>query len=378
MLKRIHPTLPSLWYHDPGHYRRELKSIWWNSWLCVARVSEWSATGSYQVIRIGSQQILITRSANGELHAFHNTCRHRGSLLCDAAAGRFKGKHIVCPYHAWTYSLEGELLRTPRKAETADFHPGSFPLYRVALRVWAGFVFVNLAPEPAFPFEAELGEERDILSNWPMDELALAHREIHTLNCNWKIFWENFLECYHCPKIHPELCRLVPIYGQGVVSPADLPAGHPMRGAGDRPRLAGDAVTWSANGQTTLPWFPGLNPTEKTSGMTFCNVLPSVFIVAHVDYVRSVHVQPLGPEQTRLTVNWLVLPDVLDSGKLDIQALISFGNQVVTEDARVCELNQRGLHSLAHEHGILAPQEYDVLAFDNWVRSRLGELEVQH
>jgi len=376
MLESIQPTLPASWYHDPDHFNREMQSIWWNSWLCVARESEWSETGSYRVISVGSQQVLITRSARGELQAFHNTCRHRGSLLCETAVGQFGQERIVCPYHAWTYSLEGELLRTPRKAESASFNRESFPLYRVALRTWAGFVFINLAAEPARSLEAELGGERGVLSSWPMEELALAHREIHTLGCNWKIFWENFMECYHCPGTHPDLCRLVPVYGQGVTSRGDLESGHPMNTSGDSVALAGGAVTWSADGQTALPWFPGLTPAEQAAGMTFCTVLPSVFVVAHVDYVRSVRVLPLAPEQTRLTVDWLVLPDVLESGSLDVQALISFGNQVVSEDARVCELNQKGLHCLAHGSGILAPQEYDVLAFDNWVRNRLGEMEI--
>ncbi len=289
------------------------------------------------------------------------------------AAGQFRQQRIVCPYHAWTYSLEGELVRTPRKPETADFQPQSYALYGVALQNWAGFVFVNLAQEPGSRLEDDQDEERQILANWPMTELTLAHREVHEVNCNWKVFWENFLECYHCPNIHPDLCRLVPVYGEGVVSADDLPAQHPLRARAESAGLAAGAVTWSQDGQTTLPWFEGLSAQEQAAGMTFANLLPSVFIVAHVDHVRSVQVLPLGPELTQLTVSWLLLPQTLASGKVDIPELIAFGNQVVSEDARVCELNQKGLHSQRHDHGILAPQEYDVLAFDNWVRDRLGE-----
>lgn len=373
MLNRAHKTLASDWYYDPDQYRRELESIWWNSWICVARESEWPGTGSYRLIRIGDQQILIPRAASGDLHAFHNTCRHRGSLLCESTAGEFRQQRIVCPYHAWTYSLEGELVRTPRKPETADFQPGSYSLYRVALQTWSGFVFINLAEKPGSSLQEELGEETGYVVHWPLADLEIAHREIHTLNCNWKIFWENFLECYHCPGVHHDLCRLVPVYGEGVTSPDDLPASNPLRAKANASMLAPGSVTWTADGKSRLPWFEGLTPEEQAVGMTFSTLVPSVFIVAHVDYVRSVHVMPLGPEQTQLTVNWLLLPQTLASGKVDIPALIAFGNQVVKEDARVCELNQKGLHSLRHGHGILAPQEYDVLAFDNWVLSRLGE-----
>lgn len=372
MLDSSHPTLPAHWYFEPGHYQREMEAIWWKEWLCVAHASEWRETGDYRIIQVGTQQVVITRDGTGELQAFHNTCRHRGSLLCESHSGQFRQERIVCPYHAWTYSLQGDLLRTPRKPETADFRPEDYSLYRVALETWGGFVFINLAPTPGIGLETALGDEFTPLAHWPLAELVLAHREIHTLNCNWKIFWENFLECYHCPNVHHDLCRLVPLYGEGLTSPHDLPANSPLRTqAGGSPLSAG-AVTWSPDGQTDLPWFDGLNSAERTAGMTFSNLLPGAFVVAHVDYVRSVHVMPLGPEQTQLTVNWLLQPATLASGTVDIPSLIAFGNQVVMEDARVCELNQQGLRSLRHEHGVLAPHEYDVLAFDNWVRDRLS------
>jgi Rieske 2Fe-2S family protein len=371
MLTQTHPTLPAAWYYDPEQYRREMECIWWKEWLCVARTSELPETGCYRVIQVGTQQVIITRTGHNEFRAFHNTCRHRGSLLCENTTGQFQGQRIVCPYHAWTYSLEGDLLRTPRKLEGGEFHPESYSLYPVGLHTWGGFVFINLAEHPKAILEQALAGETEALANWPLAELALAHREVRTLECNWKIFWENFLECYHCPNIHHDLCRLVPLYGQGLNSMQDLPPGSPVAAQSNGSHLAPGAVTWTPDGSTSLPWFGGLSDRERAVGMTFTNILPGVFIVAHVDYVRSVHVMPLGPELTQLTVNWLLLPQTLASGPVDIPALIALGNQVVQEDARVCELNQKGLHSLRHHSGVLVPQEYDVLAFDNWVKDRL-------
>jgi Rieske 2Fe-2S family protein len=373
MLERPYRTLPAGWYYQPGQYRRELEAIWFDSWICVARASEWPAAGSYRVVRIGDQQIMITRDAAGRLHAFHNTCRHRGSLLCDSTSGQVRHNRIVCPYHAWAYSLEGQLLSAPGMQDIDGFDAQAHALYRVALETHAGFVFVNLADRPRNSLAAELGEEFSTLANWPLAELAVAHRETHTLDCNWKVFWENFQECYHCPGVHQDLCRLVPVYGAGVNSPDDLPADHPAKRAASRSMLRPGAVTWSMDGTSTLPWFAGLSAEQQAVGMTFATCLPSVFIVAHVDYVRSVQLLPLGPERTRLTIDWMLLPQTLASGKVDIEALTAFGRQVVLEDARVCALNQSGLHSRRHDHGVLAPQEYDVLAFDNWVLARLGE-----
>jgi len=372
MLTQIHSTLPPAWYYDPDQYRLEMECIWWKEWLCVTRTSELPDPGCYRVVHIGTQQIIITRTGQGEFRAFHNTCRHRGSLLCEKTVGQFQGQRIVCPYHAWTYSLEGDLLRTPRKIEGTDFDPESYFLYPVALDTWGGFVFINLAEHPQAGLKKTFGGETQTLDNWPLAELDLAHREIHTLECNWKIFWENFLECYHCPNVHHDLCRLVPLYGLGLNSINDVPPGSPVVAQPNGSCLAPGAVTWTPDGRTGLPWFDGLSASEQVAGMTFVNLQPSVFIVAHVDYVRSVHVMPLGPERTQLTVNWMLLPQPLASGSVDIPALIALGNQVVQEDARVCELNQKGLRSLRHHSGVLVPQEYDVFAFDNWVKDRLS------
>ena len=373
MLAHPYPTLPSTWYFDAGHYRREIDAIWWQEWLCVARESEFDTPGDFRIVRVAGQQVLITRTTSGSLRAFHNTCRHRGSLLCETGAGQFAQQRIVCPYHAWTYSLEGELLRTPRKPDAEGFRAEDHSLYPVLLETWGGYVFINLAEQASTRLTSMIAADCAALGHWPLEKLSLAHQEVHTVQCNWKVFWENFLECYHCPNVHQDLCRLVPLYGEGLNSPDDLPAGSPLRPAPGGSRLRPGAVTWSPDGQTKLPTFPGITDAEKAVGMTFANLWPSVFVVAHVDYVRSVHVLPLGPEQTQLTVNWMLLPEVLRSGEVDIARLTSFGRQVVMEDARVCALNQQGLHSLRHRHGSLAPQEYDVLAFDNWVRNRLGE-----
>jgi len=371
MLNRTCQTLPASFYFDPAHFQKELQAIWWKEWFCIGRESEWSDTGSYQLVRLGDQQIIVTRCATGRLRAFHNTCRHRGAQLCAKESGKFRNERIICPYHAWAYSLEGELAATPRRPESSDFQAQDFSLYAVNLDTWEGFVFINLAAPPAAGLQSAVGPDANLLANWPLKSLALAHREIHTLRCNWKIFWENYLECYHCPGVHPELSRLVPLYRQGVVSADDLSDENPLKSSA--PLRAG-AVTWSDDGQTPLPWFAGLSDAEQAAGMTFADCMPSMFIVAHVDYVRSVRLLPLGPEETTLTVDWFLDPEVLGRGNVDIARLTGFGNRVVSEDARVCEINQRGLHSLRHQHGVILPHEHGVLEFSQWIRERLNML----
>jgi Rieske 2Fe-2S family protein len=359
--------LSSADYYDPAVYQRELGCIWQREWLCVGRLDDWPRLGDYRLLRLGDQQLILTLSKDG-LKAFYNTCRHRGSELCSAEQGRFSGGRIVCPYHAWSYGLDGQLLGVPGRSIPADFERSRFGLYPVALDVWRGFVFINLAPQPATSLADSLGTEAALLDAWPLHELALAHREVHTVNCNWKVFWENFLECYHCPGTHPALSKLVPLYGEGVVSPADLQDSQALKSG--RQSLREGAVTWSGDGQTPLPWFAGLSEAQQQAGMTFTTLLPTMFVVAHVDYVRSVRVLPTGPEQTELTVDWLLAPQVLAAGDVDLERLAAFGRQVVMEDARVCEINQRGLRSAPHKAGVLMPQEYDLLWFHDWLRAR--------
>jgi len=373
MLKETHPGLPASWYFDEAHFAREMSSIWKQQWICAGRVSDWPDAGSYQVVPIGDQNILIVRADDGQLNAFHNTCRHRGSILCEQASGQLQQGRIVCPYHAWTYDLQGNLQRTPRRVESNDFDASHYSLYGVALQTWGGFVFISLAEHPNRSLSEVHGAEFELLKNWPLEELQLAHREAHIVACNWKIFWGNFLECYHCPGIHPELCRLVPIYGQGFLSAEDFQAlGRESPSPAER-LLRPGAQTWAADGVSGLPLIEGPTDAERARGMVFATLIPTMFVVAHQDYVRSVRVLPLGPETTCLSVDWLLPKGSMSTDSAEIEKLTRFARQVVSEDARACELNQRGLRAKAHQQGVLMPQEYDVLAFDNWVRDCLGK-----
>jgi len=368
--QRYRETLPANWFYDADRYQLELEAIWYRDWLCLGREEDWPETGDFSRHRIGDQQVIVTRAGDGALHAFHNTCRHRGSVLCESDSGRFEGGRIVCPYHAWSYSLAGELERAPRSTDADSIRLADFQLYRVSLDCWRGFVFVNLDEQPACSLQGALSQEAAGVGAWPLEDLRRVHRSTHRLACNWKIFWENYLECYHCPGVHPDLCRLVPIYRTGYMEYTD--AGRQPDPQRPHAMLRPGAVTWSTDGGTPLPWFEGLGAADAERGMTFATWQPTMFLVAHVDYVRTVRVMPLGPEQTGLTVDWYVHRDVLGHPELDVNRLIAFGSQVVSEDARVCELNQQGIRCGRHERGVLLEVEDYVYEFEQWVRRRLG------
>lgn len=371
VLDRCEPTIPAEWYFDPTQFTREINAIWYHEWVCIGRAEDWPNEGDYRAVRIGTQNIIVTRDGDG-WHAFHNTCRHRGSILCEANSGRFRNGRIVCPYHAWTYGLDGKLLATPHRLKTDDFDPANYSLYAVAIGEWGGYVFINLDEHPRQAFEEFLGDEAKRVAHWPLADMVSVQQDRHPLACNWKIFWENYMECYHCPKVHPELCHVVPVYKKALIARHDEPGWTPEKdGDTGEPTVAEGMHTWTLDGQSRLPIIDGLTKEEQEAGMTFATFTPTMFVVVHRDYARSVRVVPIGPEQTELVVDWLLLPATRDAYADEIPHMLGLARRVVAQDGKACELNQAGLRSLRHESGVLVPQEHGVWEFQEWLRERL-------
>lgn len=372
VLSKTQPTLPSSWYYDGDHYLAELEAIWYRDWVCVGRLEEIQRPGDYFLADIGSQRLIVTRDERNHPRAFHNTCRHRGSTLCTRAGGRFPNGRIICPYHTWTYSTTGELIATPARIEADDFRRADFSLYAVALDTWGGFIFVNLSETPATALPEFLGDEAHELANWPLAEMISVQTDRKTLRCNWKIFWENYSECYHCPRLHPELCKVVEIYGKGLIDYTDDPRWRPADASDDgRPVVAPGKKTWTVDGQSQLPDIEGPDERQRAAGMTFASFTASMFVVGHRDYVRSVRVLPRGPETIELFIDWLLPSQVAESHRNEFDRLFELGRLVVKQDGQACELNQAGLKSRRHEHGVLMPQEYNLRDFHDWLRARL-------
>ncbi|WP_158804537.1 aromatic ring-hydroxylating dioxygenase subunit alpha [Acidisoma sp. L85] len=375
-LTQVEPTLPSNWYFDPAQYHRELRNIWYRNWIYLCRSETLDAPLAFRTFEIGDQNVLLVRDENGALNAFHNTCRHRGAVLKTEPSGRLQARAITCPYHAWTYKLTGELARMPSKLCAPDFSKADHGLYKIALAEWSGFVFINL-DENAGPFDAAPDRDDSApVDNWPLADLRVGHSVRKLLACNWKVFWENYNECLHCAHAHPELSDIVPIYSRGLLSQRDDPN---WRAQGDTtdPKLKGGlkigAETWSMDGRALPYTFPKLTEAERAAGQTYFTKLPSMYMVAHIDYVRIVHMRPLGPEQTELTAEWLFPAETLNDPAFDLPKAVEFADLVMRQDVALCELNQKGLHSLRHRTGTLMPEEYLVHKLHNWVRSQLDE-----
>ncbi|WP_373504364.1 aromatic ring-hydroxylating dioxygenase subunit alpha [Aestuariivirga sp.] len=368
LLDHCPESLPAAWYYDTAHHARELKSIWLRQWVYVGRSSDLPAF-NVRKFDIGGQNLILVKDAAGTVSCFHNTCRHRGAELCQAQDTRLKAKLITCPYHEWAYDLQGRLVRVPYASPTPDFRKEDHGLLKVHLKEWNGFHFVSLADDPP-PFDAAPDLGTDALDNWPMRDLVTGHVMVKEIACNWKVFWENYNECLHCPGIHPELCDLVPVYNKGLMAPNEAADWTPDAQADAGPLKSG-ARTWTMTGKPCGPEFPGLSTAQRLAGHTFVTLWPTMYVVAHVDYVRAVSLKPLGPERTELRAEWLFPRATLEAPGFDLDNVTGFASLVIVQDGEASEINQRGLKSMAFKAGRLMPQEFDVYRFQQWVRAQL-------
>jgi Rieske 2Fe-2S family protein len=354
-LERLEPGLPAAWYSDPAHYGRELEAFWYSKWIAVAREEEIAAPGDWRVVRIGTQSIVLVKDDG--LKAFHNTCRHRGSILCTEEKGSFPRKRIVCPYHSWTYDLSGQLVATPRRMETPDFDRKNFPLFEVATRTWGGFVFVCLDKNPP-PFEPPTRFAR-----YGFDKLRIGKRIVADVPANWKLIAENFSECFHCPPVHPELCRVVTAYQD---------AGAWGLRDSEKAEYKSGAATLTLDGTSRLSPFENLTEEERKTLYIPEMLLPALFLNVQPDYVNSHLMFPTGPQSVRIVYDWLFEPRHLPLSADDLAHYVALWEITNKQDARNCEWQQQGMQSREFRHGHYVPQEFDCHRFAQWVRSAIG------
>ena len=360
--------LPRAAYLDPDWFSREMATIFARQWVLAGRLSDFMP-GTMRRVRVGAAEVVVCRLADGSLYAFHNSCRHRGSELCRDAVEPL-GKLVTCPYHAWAFAAaDGRLVSTAHAVPTKDFRREDHGLKKVSVKIWGGFLFLSLAADPP-PLFADV--PLTTLDNWPMAELQTGHRHEVELDCNWKTFWENYSECLHCPGIHPELCDMVPVYGRGIMAANEAPGWTP-----DAPATANlrpGAESWTVTGAACAPAFPGLTEGERRAGYSFVTLWPSAYVVAHVDYVRSVRLEPVSATRTRLIAEWHFAPETLARPGFDPAGVAAFALIVLSQDAAAAEMNQRGITSPSFSAARLMPEEYEIHRFHQWV---LAEMEPQ-
>ena len=361
-LTRLEPALPAPWYRDPAHHARELETLWYERWMAVARDEELPSPGDYRVVHIGTQSVVLLRDAAGMPRAFHNACRHRGSILCNSESGSFARGRITCPYHSWTYDLHGNLQATPRRMSTPDFDSKDFSLFKVAVDTWGGFIFIHLGAKPP-PLGKTLGELPRRFQNYAFDKLRIGKRIVTDVRANWKLIAENFSECFHCPQVHPEFCRVVPSYREA--------GAWGLRGREESlPEYKPGAKTLTPDGSARIPQFRGITEAERKMLYAPWLAPPNLFLNVHPDYVNAHMMFPTGPESVRIVYDWLFEPDHMPKGA-DLDHYVALWDITNQQDARNCELQQRGMRSRRFKHGVFVPQEFDCHRFCQWVRAGL-------
>ncbi|MFF0739803.1 aromatic ring-hydroxylating dioxygenase subunit alpha [Streptomyces sp. NPDC004111] len=359
-------TLPGPAYTDPAVFAQEQERIFEALWVCAVRAADLDVPGAFRTVQVGRENILVTRAGDGSVHAFFNVCRHRGARLCADAAGRVE-RAFRCPYHAWTYGLSGELVAAPNLTRMTGISRTGYGLVPVATRQWLGYVWVCLAPEPP-PFDDVVGEVAARLGGagaverYDVAGLGLGRRIRYDVAANWKLIVENFMECYHCATIHPELTEVIPEFANGYA--AQCFVGH---GAA----FDDGAKGFTVDGSEGLERLPGISPGQDRRYYAV-TVRPQVFVNLVPDHVILHRLFPLAPDRTRVECDWLYLPHVVDSGQ-DLGRSVELFDRVNRQDFAACERCQPAMDSRTYATGgVLVPSEHHIGEFHDWVRARLS------
>lgn len=382
-------ALEQPFYNDPKVFQTDLESIHYRDWLFAIPACELEKAGSYVTHQVGAFRVIIVRGGDNQIRAFHNTCRHRGSVICKAKKGNTP--KLVCPYHQWTYELDGSLLWA--RDMGPDFDPTQHGLKTVHCRELAGLVYICLADE-APDFDTFANIARPYLEPHDLGNAKVAYESSIIENGNWKLVWENNRECYHCGGNHPSLCRTFPddpaITGieEGVSPPrllahfqrceaAGLPSQFYLHGDGQfrvaRMPLKEGAESYTLDGKVASRKWLGRVPMADAGSMlkfhyptTWNHFLPDHSIVFRVT--------PISPRETEVTTKWLVHKDAVEGVDYDLKRLTEVWIATNDEDRRVVEDNQQGVDSPAYVPGPYSPiQEAGVLQFVNWYCDTLAE-----
>src|SRR4051812_2753399 len=312
----MHLTLPRPFYADPEFYRAELERFYFDRWICAGRADQIREAGDYFTRTLGDESVVVTRDRAGEIHALFNVCRHRGTRLCEQTSGHFTDR-IQCPYHNWTYDLEGTLIAAPHMPPA--FSKADYPLHRAGCDVWEGNIFIRLGREGQDGRDgllAQLADLPDRFAAWRMADLRLGRRIVYDVKANWKLIVLNFNECLHCPTLHPALNRLHHYLGADNVAPTASYCGGAMG-------FKEGVETMSTDGKRRRAFLPGLNASQRTQ-VAYYSVYPNFLISLHPDYMMTHTLWPRAHGRTEIVCEWHFDPRELARPDATIDDAIEF------------------------------------------------------
>jgi choline monooxygenase len=352
-------TLASAYYTDPAVLEREKERVFGSTWQLVARADELSRVGDFVPVAVVDEPIVITHGLDGELKAFYNVCRHRAGQV---ALTRGNRKSLQCRYHGWTYGLDGSLRACPEMEDTEDFRKEDFGLVPVRVDRWGQFVFVNL--DPSAPGLAEVMGEipaEVVAAGYDVDRMRLVERRDYVIECNWKVYVDNYLEGYHLPIAHPQLFRELDYDAYRVEEFRYYSKQHaPIRELRPGEELGVDRRYLR-------------QPGSEESALYYW-LFPNTMFNIYQDNMSSNVILPLGVDRTLTIFEWYFADPGTGAGWESMQQTIAFSDEIQQEDIVICEQVQRGLRSRAYDTGrFSARRENGVYHFQNLVREFLGE-----
>ena len=384
-LQRRRPgfSLEQPFYTDPDYFKVDMDLIWYRDWLFVGHDCEILKPGSYFTVQVGIYPVVVVRGQDGVIRALHNTCRHRGSRVCTAHKGT--AAKLVCPYHQWTYNLDGSLAFARQMGE--DFCKDDFGMKPVACESVAGYIFICLADEPAdfAPFRTLM---EPYFAPHDLANAKVAHETTIVEKGNWKLVWENNRECYHCAANHPELCKTFPeaptVTGVPSVDSdpemlahwahceaAGLPSKFRIDEAGQfratRAPLLRDAVSYTMSGKPAVKRNLCDAVSADRIGTLMLYHYPTTWNHVLIDHATTFRVIPLSATETAVTTKWLVHKDAVEGVDYTVDELIHVWAMTNDEDRRIVEENAFGIQSPAYEPGPYSPvHEGGVIQFVDW------------
>lgn len=349
-------TLPAQAYTDPAVLDWEQKHFFERSWVCLGRSADLAQPGDRRAVPVGRGSVLVVRDGDGALRGFHNTCRHRGHEVLACTSEVTNNRFLTCPYHSWTYGLDGALKAAPDFKDRADFDPSDpdHGLVPVRLAEWGGWAFANLSGD-ASELDAHLGNLADLCAPWELERLVVAAGHDYVIRSNWKIAVENYHECYHCSTIHPELCQVTP--------PDSGEAYHPTGAwVGGSMELMDHAETMSLDGRSFGVPLRELDAKQRREVYYF-GLFPNLLISLHPDYVMTHRLRPISPGETWIECQWLFPPEAWDRPDFSPTYAAEFWDITNKEDWGACESVQRAVAGPGYRQGPFAPMEDDVWQF---------------
>jgi Rieske 2Fe-2S family protein len=345
-------SLAQRYFVSPEIFAQEQRKIFSEQWILVGHQSQIPKGGDYFISEVAGESLIVVRDQRSATRAFYNVCRHRGTRLREDPSGHVPA--IQCPYHAWTYGLDGRLIGAPHMDGVPGFDKADYSLHPVHLGLWEGLIFVNLADSPT-PLEEWFAPLAGKFSHWNLPMLRSAKRIDYNVQANWKLMCENYSECYHCPGVHPTLSKL---------SPYDSAENDLTEG----PFLGGFMRITKGNSLTMTGKSCALSVGDfrDFDRIFYYSVFPNMLLSLHPDYMMVHQLRPLSPDRTLILCDWFFNPEAFERADFKPDDAIEFWDMTNKQDWHVCELSQQGIASRAYEPGPYSPRESIPAAWDRY------------